>query len=169
MTPVGHSLMGVTIAVVCLPSKLSKTASFLGLTNFVVLANLPDAPLPGWGHDRYGISHSVFVNVALIAGLVLVLRRAWPRLWRVFAGGAVAWLSHLLLDTLYNHGRGLAMFWPMSQARLVLPVPWFSILHDFPPSLNSHNLRVFGVEILVYGALLGVALVWRYWSRRNAV
>jgi hypothetical protein len=29
--------------------------------------------------------------------------------WLVLAGGGVAWLSHLLLDTFYNHGLGLAM------------------------------------------------------------
>ena len=167
MTPVGHSLVGATIAAACLPLRLSKTTCFLGFTSFIFLANLPDAPLPGWGHHRYYISHSVFVNVAFIAGLLLIgslWRTGREQLggWRMLTGGAAAWLSHFLLDTFYNHGRGLAMFWPLSDAHLALPIPWFSTMHPFPPYLNSHSIRVWAVELLVYSVLLGLALTWRY-------
>ena len=36
------------------------------LVLFLGLAVVPDWPLPGWGHDRYAVSHSVFVNLGLI-------------------------------------------------------------------------------------------------------
>ena len=67
--------------------------------------------------------------------------------------GAVAWYSHLLLDTLYNHGKGLAIFWPFGSGRVALPIPWFSTLKVIP-LLSSHNLRVAAIEGAVYGTAL---------------
>jgi hypothetical protein len=167
MTPVGHSLMGAAIAALCLPSSLPRTSRVIGFLSFIVLASLPDAPLPSWGHDRYHVSHSLFINGACIA-LLMLGSRAWPQGrarvggWRVIVGAVGAWLSHLLLDTFYNHGRGLAMFWPVSQTRLALPMPWFNTLNGSPPLLGRHIAYVFGVELLAYGTLLVLALAWRY-------
>jgi hypothetical protein len=31
------------------------------------------------------------------------------------------------LDSLYNHGHGVAIFWPLSDVRLALPIPWFAV------------------------------------------
>jgi hypothetical protein len=54
------------------------------------------------------------------------------------------------------------MFWPVSQTRLALPIPWFNTLNGSPPPLGRHIAYVFGVEFLAYGTLLLLALAWRY-------
>jgi hypothetical protein len=136
------------------------------LAGFVVLANAPDLPLPGWGHDRYFISHSVFVTSAAVliaACAALAIMRAMGRQSsrRLILAGAMAWYSHLLLDTFYNHGKGLAIFWPVSDARIALPLPWFSTMR-LPPIFSSHNVRVWLIEAAAYGALLAAAVFTKH-------
>jgi len=133
---------------------------------FALAANVPDWPLPSWGHDRYDISHSLFVSLGAMAllGVVLALARRWigrplpPR--SVFAGIAVAWLSHFALDGFYNHGRGIAIYWPLSEGRLDLSFSsWFANLQG-GWSLSAHNLQVLTIEALFFGSvlLLGLAI-----------
>ncbi len=163
MTPVGHSLVGASIGLLAASSSAGRWMKLAIIAAFVVLANIPDAHLPGWGHDRYDISHSIFVNAGLIAvigtGLALL-----PRLRRriggsrIIFGGAAAWLSHLLLDSFYNHGLGVAIFWPLSSVRLALPLPWFETLRRPFPFFDSHSARVMAIELVAYGSLL--VLVW---------
>lgn len=176
MTHVGHGLTGVAIGILCLPRKASPARIFTHLLVFLNVANIPDWQFPGWGHERYLVSHSVWVNLGLI-GLAVLLTGGVPRVrkflggWPVILGGAVAWLSHLLLDMFYGHGRGLAMFWPFSDARWALPLPWFSTLHA-PGSGGScaHLFRVYGIEFLCYLPLVIAAIIirWRLQSCRRA-
>ena len=109
--------MGLSFAAFAVPMNARATISSwpsVGIAcAFVALANLPDWPLPNWGHDRYDISHSVFVNIGLI-GLVVVLTQVFANQTRLSQNrfltlAAMAWLSHLLLDTFYNHGEGLGL------------------------------------------------------------
>jgi hypothetical protein len=174
MTPVGHSLFGATIAVAAAPRTMSRTARLAMMGAFVVLANVPDISVRGWGHHRYDISHSLFVNLGLIvtASMVAIfLHRAryiavGPRI--IIAGG-LAWLSHLLLDSFYNHGLGIAIYWPFSSARLALPIPWFSVLHRSLPHADYHAVRVMSIELAAYGSLfLVVLLIRRAVSKRLA-
>ena len=166
MTPIGHSLMGLSLAAFAVP--VNGRASILNWRNFgiacafVALANLPDWPLPNWGHDRYDISHSVFVNVGLI-GLVVVLAKVFAKgSWfcrnRFLVLAAMAWLSHLLLDTFYNHGQGIGLFWPVSKQKLSLALPWFENWDLSQPVTAPDNLSVFGIEFLAYFPVLLVAL-----------
>ncbi len=146
MTPVGHSLVGAAVGVVVMPRYKSRWASAAFLSVFVALANLPDWRLPYWGHERYDISHSVFVNLALIIVCAAVLRickftRANIGAWPMIIGGAIAWLSHLFLDSFYSHGQGIAIFWPFSTARLALPMPWFRTWWSIPPPFTWDTLR----------------------------
>jgi membrane-bound metal-dependent hydrolase YbcI (DUF457 family) len=140
----------------------------------VLLANVPDFPLPYWGHHRYDISHSIFVNAAFILLISLLLLR-WPRfrrldraVWILFAAAA-AWLSHLLLDTFYNHGQGLGMFWPFSKARIALAIPWFESLQKSLPYFDSRSARIMLIELLCYGLLFAATLAVRlaYVRHRN--
>ena len=49
----GHSLVGLSLATLAtLPRRSSKRQWFGGVCIFVALANLPDWPIPNWGHDR---------------------------------------------------------------------------------------------------------------------
>lgn len=148
MSPVGHSLIGLAIGL-----SVSRPRERLWvLPAFVVLANLPDGPLPGWGHDAYHVSHSLLVNLALIAATVGVLRR-----WlggRLLAAGAAAWLSHLLLDSFYNHGLGVQIGWPLIDYRLNLPIPWLRTLDVAQPLWSWRNLTVGFWETITCGPIL---------------
>jgi hypothetical protein len=76
-------------------------------------------------------------------------------------GGVIAWHSHLLLDTFYNHGQGLAIFWPFSSGRLALPFPFFRTM-ETKNYFSASNLQIFAIEGLFYGAILIVALIVRF-------
>jgi membrane-bound metal-dependent hydrolase YbcI (DUF457 family) len=160
MTSVGHSLIGIAIGIFCLPLRVSARWKVGYFAAFVVLPNIPDLPFSHWGHDRYDISHSLFVNLLLC--LIMVALLGWhPNIrhsigdGKVLAGGMVTWLSHLVLDSLYNHGRGVAIFWPLSDARLALPIPWFSVV-PFPP-LRLALLQAWAIEFASYLPLVLLA------------
>jgi hypothetical protein len=125
MTQIAHTFAGVALCVLSLPSPVSKTRCLVQLGLFAVLANIPDIPLPCWGHARYVISHSIFVN--LILCLLILSATVWFGLasWRTVCLGMAAWFSHLLLDAFYSHGQGVGIFWPFSTATLALPIPGF--------------------------------------------
>ena len=158
MSPVGHSLVGLAFAALALPRN-SNWKWRLGLPIvFVAIANLPDWPLPGWGHQRYNISHSVFVNIGLI-GLILTLHQLKPKIsFRCLLLGAGAWLSHLLLDSFYNHGQGIAIYWPVSKSSLNFSMPWFNTLDVSQSVFARHNLSVFAIEFVAYLPVLIIAL-----------
>lgn len=173
MSPVGHSIIGLSVAAIALPQAKSKSFSsrLSILCIFVALANLPDWPVPHWGHDRYDISHSVFVNLALVTTAIVC--------WRVFDGmrtrfamgavclGASACLSHLLLDTFYQTGKGLAMFWPFSDAKLHIPIHGFHRVHLYEPIWSEDNLSVFWNETQAFSPVLVTALIMCWWLERR--
>ncbi len=99
----------------------------------------------------------------LLASL-LALLLLWPAFneqvgRRVMLAWSVTWLAHMPLDSLYNHGQGIAIFWPFSNAHLAMPVPWFETI-SWPPR-TDHNLRVFAIEAMVYGVILVMCMLLR--------
>ena len=164
MTPIGHTLTGLTIGCVVLPNSFSIRSKTVTLAVFALLANVPDFRLPGWGHYRYDISHSVFVTalgvtvLGIFAGMAMKGRSILSP--ALLVGGGLAWYSHLLLDSFYSHGKGIAAFWPFSGASLALPIPCFESM-ELNPLFCLHNLRVFAVEVAVYGTILGITLAIR--------
>ena len=136
------------------------------LNLYVLLAFFPDLPLPGWGHLRYYFSHSLFVNLSLMVPVALVCcyyrsRRNFASYPLVF-GAVAAWLSHFPLDAMYNHGRGVAIFWPLSAAALNLPLPWFVTLdmsqslvllpkEPMRPRYEDPRVGYFSVQRINYG------------------
>ena len=165
MTPVGHCLAGMTIAALGVRQGVSSGRVVATYGVLMLAANLPDAPLPGWGHDRYEVSHSLFVTTALILALGLAwvgLRQTRWRDERRFLGLiSLAWLSHLMLDTMYSHGHGLGMFWPVSDGSLALPVKCFDTLNMPIFPITRQHLSVFGVELVAYGSVFLVASLGR--------
>ena len=162
MTPVGHSLTGVALAFVALRTASSPTTRRISSTvaAFVLLANLPDLPFPNWGHDRYDISHSLLVigPLAVAAAAIFLSSQKLTQSVggrRVVLVGAAACLSHLLLDTFYNHGQGLAMFWPLSGHRVALPIPWFETIK--PPMVSVQNLKIYAIEFASYAPFVAAA------------
>ena len=164
MTTVGHALAGIAIGALCLPERKSTRWKAAYFAVFALLPNIPDLPLPYWGHGRYELSHSLFVNLFAVLGIAAML--AWRREMRgridgkILAGGGVAWLSHLLLDSLYRDGRGITIFWPFSDASLHLPIPWFSVV-QIPPPVTWVLLRELAVEFLSYSPWVLLAFVLR--------
>ena len=175
MTPMGHSLIGLSFASLALSTPKNATNHRwrncgVALT-FVALANLPDWPLPNWGHDRYDVSHSIFVNAGLICTVIAVMKTLATGKWfsqpRFLMLAAMAWLSHLLLDSFYNHGRGIAIYWPVSSQRLNLAIPWFSNWDLSQPVTSPDNLSVFGIEFLAYTPILLGSLLVSYKIRNR--
>jgi hypothetical protein len=171
MTFVGHSLVGASLAQATIPAGASWKQWAFVVNLYVLLAFFPDLPLPGWGHSRYYISHSLFANLLLIIPTAVACcyyrsRRAFAS-YPLIAGAVVAWLSHFPLDAMYNHSQGVAIFWPFSTGVLNLPLPWFETLDMRQPLTAAHNVRVFLVELLFYFPLFSGALWGRYiWRRR---
>lgn len=154
MAPVGHSLVGLSIGVALCPDAFRGRPLVAG-TAFVALSLLPDWPVPGWGHDEYLVSHSLWVNAALVA---VVAAAAQRRLGvRATVAGGAAWLSHLLLDSFYNHGQGVIVGWPVNRWKLNLPIPWLHTLDLAQPLWSAHNLGEFALEAITFGPLLLVA------------
>lgn len=154
--------MGATIGVFAasgVESTRSKRAVILGM---VLLANLPDWPIPGWGHSRYYFSHSIPVGLLLVFFAVALIRSSSLRgsfygSWHFIGASILAVFSHYLLDSFYNHGKGIALFWPVSDARVVLPIPWFSTMTK-APIFGWHNLKVWAIEFICFGLLSLVVL-----------
>lgn len=167
MTPVGHIITGAAIGIICLPKGSSKSRALVHVSIFVFLANIPDLALPSWGHEKYAVSHSVFVNLLLISTLLLAAltlptwrQRLLKYKWTSVCGVG-AWMSHFLLDSFYNHGHGIAIFWPFSAARLVLPIPWLATFKGSMAHLTFVDLKVFAFEVVTFCPLLIVALTVR--------
>lgn len=173
MTGVGHSLIGISIGVLGMPGRWSLPAKAAWLAIAACLANVPDLPLPCWGHDRYEISHSLPVLAALAAFAALLLA-ARPTLrrrfggWRVPAAATAAWASHIVLDSLYSHGRGLRVLWPLSPWRLAMPIPWLHNMHR--GMIDGWLLRVAAIEVATFGpVLIACVLIRRALTRRGGV
>lgn len=166
MSPVGHSLVAFSVGVLTLPPQKTLRWKIVYFTGLAWVSLLPDWPLSFWGHKRYDISHSIFVNAALIGVTLLVF---WyrpslktyiggkPVLW----GGCFVWFIHLFLDTLYNHGQGIALYWPFSEAHLALPLPWFNEMIGARSFSLRRALHVATIEFLFYSPLLMLAVYWR--------
>ena len=163
-------MTGLSLAVLTLPHGQSRRWYLLTTVLFVVFANLSDFPLPGWGHYSYHVGHSVFVTALLasLMALLLLLPTFHARVGvKVIVAWSAAWLSHLPLDSMYGHGLGIAIFWPFSNAHLAMPVSWFETISL--PAQSVHNLRVFAIETMVFGAVL-ISCIWlrRAQSLRNS-
>ena len=161
---VGHSLLGSSLGALVIPRSWPRRPKLLAFGVLALLAGGPDLPAPLWGHSRYLISHSLFVNLGLMVGVAAVAA-ASSRLrgavggWPLLGAGAAAWLSHLLLDSFYSHGKGVRIFWPLSPDSLNLSMPWFDVLQPGIPPAAA--LRIFAIEFAFYGSLLGLCLLWR--------
>jgi membrane-bound metal-dependent hydrolase YbcI (DUF457 family) len=170
MTTVGHILMGTAIGVLCLPERKSSRWKAAYFFVFALLANIPDLPFPNWGHDRYYLSHSLLVNLLLSLAVVFLL--SWRRDIRsqlsgkILVAGVAAWLSHLLLDSLYGNSVGVAIFWPFSDAYLSLPIPWFHVVN---PRMTTALLQEFAVEFACYFLLVLLAAGLRRIGREQVV
>jgi membrane-bound metal-dependent hydrolase YbcI (DUF457 family) len=169
MTPVGHTLTGLAIGYVAIPRDVPLKPKLLALAVFAFLANVPDLRL-----TRYIITHSfivVTIAIVVIVALIKLLARNNPYLSnRMLCGGALAWYSHLVLDSLYDRvgPDGYEAFWPIRDVKLSLPLPWL-LQGDKEHILSWHNVSVGLYEILTFGTpLLLVVFAKHYLPRKSA-
>jgi len=135
-SPVGHTLVGATIAYVGLQTKASSGARSwrrraLAVGLGVLAASWADleglADTLTLGVFRYASHRSIFhsLPLAVVAGAFLaelgVRLRVWPRR-RSYLVAILAACSHPLLDWA-NGGWGVPLFWPLSTARYASPWP----------------------------------------------
>lgn len=172
MTPFGHAIVGVSCGSLVIPSKLTLWQRMLSAFLFAMIACAPDIALKGWGHDKYYFSHSIFVNL----GLILFLLVAWIALSSLFKlkknlkiaiGLSCAWLSHLLLDSFYNHGQGIRIFWPLSDSALALPIPWLDVMDASLPYFAWHNTKIHLIEVVTFIPILFLSLLLRHLTSRQ--
>lgn len=171
MTPIGHTLTGLAIGYTALPDGTSRKQKMLCLAGFSLLANLPDFPLPYWGHRDPAISHSLVtctVGVLVIGSFLLwKFRGRFPFTPAMIVAGALCWYSHMVLDAMYSWGVGLPIAWPLGIVRLELAVPWLHIANK-TDVVSMHNARVALMELLTFGPLLLLSVLTKHAFRWNA-
>ena len=164
MTSLGHTLVGASVGLLCMPAVDKSIVRLLFLAGVIAIASLPDWPIPGWGHYRLEVSHSVIVNGGAMLGIALGMRGAAGAMFRrhrlAIGGVLAAWLSHFLLDALYVDSR-MVLFWPVSDAAISLPVPWLKTMPHVPPPFDHAILEIFMFEALTFAPLLGLAVCIR--------
>jgi membrane-bound metal-dependent hydrolase YbcI (DUF457 family) len=157
LTPIGHTLTGLAIGYLAIPRDTPRKQKAMLLGAFALAASAPDLPFPYWGHSWVEMSHG-FVSATV--GIILL----WLVLWMWFHGKkpvnlgvmiglGLAWYSHILLDSMYNHAWGVPCLWPISEARLRLPISWLSS-GNRADILSMHNVKVAVFEIITFGPLL---------------
>lgn len=168
-TTVGHALCGVAILLTAAkirPSPLT-SVNFPNVALFAMLANLPDIDmlagylLTGDVLAYHGkITHGVLFAL-LSAWLTARIRQTDRRAYAAIIYFLVI-LSHDLIDSLTGpnlgwHGtHGMPMFWPLSEARLAMPVTLFPGPHHdtWARLISLHNLKVIAYELVVFAPLI---------------
>jgi inner membrane protein len=133
---------------------------------FAALAVLPDFDVVGvacglpddaaCGHR--GASHSFMLAIAVGLVSALVARRlGWPAL-RTAVAATIAVASHALLDVIGEGGRGIPLWWPLSDARYMCQ---WRLLPDAPRGLQMFSrpgLLDLAIEFVVFFPLTAFAL-----------
>jgi membrane-bound metal-dependent hydrolase YbcI (DUF457 family) len=134
-SPVGHALVGLGIAAAVgqATGTPSSPALWLGA---IVASGIPDLDFIGtiFGLPSRRIHRHATHSLLVLAGLILVIARAWPLMFGdVEPGLGLAWaaalLSHPLLDLAGTGpaaaagGFGVALLWPLSSRRWFLRQP----------------------------------------------
>lgn len=167
MTTLGHSLTGLALLTLIIPTGLSWLQRLIWTIMYIALASIPDWPLPIWGHRQLAISHSLWVNLVLCTVLVGLLWKWFPdRIPKkpVILTIALAWLSHIGMDTFYGDLPGVAIYWPFSDALATLPLPWLTTLPHVPPPFDAQVIQILFFEFITFSPLIllayGLRRIW---------
>lgn len=166
-TPVGHALAGVAVGLAVSrqapPVGPWKELAFLALVSQTPdLDFLPGLLLGSVEIYHHGLSHSLgFAGLAGLACAALGWR--WGQAARWGSLGALLYLVHVLLDYTTVSPRGIPLWWPLSDLRLLADTPFFVDVWRRPWGwpLVWHNLGAVGLETAVLGPPAALALWWR--------
>jgi len=122
----------------------------------------------GIGYYHNGATHSIAFS--LLVGLVFAGLGRWvcgTEFRKMFWIGAIACLSHVLLDGM-TFGRGVQLFWPLTEMRIQTPIPLFlGVRHSVGAAWTTHLLTI--VNDVVFAAFVwGICRIARQ-RRRNAL
>ena len=150
---------------------MSRRRLAAAMCGFAGLSLLPDADVIAFafgipygapfGHR--GAFHSVAIGLALgiLAGLVgRALGHRWGRTTLLAVPVAV---SHGLLDTLTDGGRGIAVLWPLTGERFFAPWQPIPVSPIGWAVLSEWGLRVMLTEVVLFLPLL----LYAFWPRRR--
>lgn len=140
-----------------------------------MLAVLPDADVIAFvfgipyaspfGHR--GCTHSLAFALAVALVATLALRVPAPRRPAVFLYLALAATSHPLLDALTDGGLGVALWWPVDDARFFFPWQPIAVSPIGRGFFGRQGLEVLLSELRwVWLPLAAVVLAARSWRRR---
>lgn len=172
-SPLTHMVVGYALFRTALPRfpelAIGKKAILL-LAAAVVGAMLADADaVAGVIHHDLGTYHNQFshsLGMAVAAGLAAGLAGRLITgfgLGRWITLGLAAYLSHVLID-FATLGRGVQLFWPLTNQRYTSPVPLFCGLHWSEGLWSVDHLITLANEIPIMAAMLW--LTHRQGSRR---
>jgi membrane-bound metal-dependent hydrolase YbcI (DUF457 family) len=165
--PIAHGLLGASVVAALRPSsephrgKILLVGALLAISpDFDYVLNWLRIPYGGWHH---GFTHSI--PFALVMGLVMIaVFRDWKlRSYLVFT---LTYVSHTLLDFMFTESRGVALWWPFTNHRYKLRLPYPI---DYGWSHASLLATVFDVvklciaELLIFVPILFVVM----WIRRH--
>ena len=107
---------------------------------------------------RARAAHGLFVHsftaaavFGVLWGVAAAVLLRLPVLWMALLG-AGCYASHVLMDML-THGRGVALWWPLSEERVSVGPVFFGLRHSEPWNVGAH-----AITVVTEGAF--VALVW---------
>lgn len=159
-TPVGHVLAGGTVGLgLARERELRRDAALCALC--AVLPDLdfvPGALIGDPSRFHHDFSHSLVLVLGLGLLVGLVVREDRLRRALIAASG---YASHLLLDLVTLDALppyGMALFWPLSDARIHAPISLLPGPDHTGALLSLRNLVVGVIELAVFGALLAVVL-----------
>lgn len=173
---IGHAVAAGTLGVLLLRREDGAKPWVAG----VLLSTVADLDVLGfplgipyahaWGHR--GATHSAAVALGL--GLVALLGLQAPKQHRLRLGifTVLAALSHPLLDMATSGGLGIALAWPLTEARWFWPRRPIRVSPiGVGPFFSARGLRVLASEGRWIGlpalAILGARLVFRGWTLRS--
>jgi len=170
-SPIAHAVTGYCLARLwprfeTSGPRLPARWSCLGLGIFAAIAADVDfVPKLVAGLDTHrGITHSMGFAIACSIVLAVIFGRRSRRACRaVCLLSATSYLSHLLLDLLTTGGRGIPVFWPLSEALVQFSVTPFPQVHHSEGLWYAGHIPVLIFESAYSLVLLGLI----YGSRRS--
>jgi membrane-bound metal-dependent hydrolase YbcI (DUF457 family) len=164
--PIAHGLLGASVVAALWPASEPRRGKMILLG--AVLAISPDFDYAlnwlridygGWHH---GFTHSI--PFALLIGFVMIaVFRDWRlRSYLVFT---LAYVSHTLLDFMFTESRGIALWWPFTNYRYKLRLPYPI---DYAWSRASWLETVVDVvklcvaELLIFAPILFIVILIRH-------
>jgi len=174
MPSVGHFAVALAGGRVARPAGRARRAVWLAALVAVSLA--PDLDVVAFrlgipygapfGHR--GAAHSIVVGVVLGLAVGLVGWRLGMRLGPAMAAAVVVSMSHGILDTFTNGGRGIALLWPFSNARLFAPWRPIPVAPIGLAFFSPRGVAVMLHELLLFAPLFAIAL-WPSRHKRRGV